>query len=119
FSSRCLLLSHVFFFQAEDGIRDFHVTGVQTCALPIFSQAAASVLMELVAAGQLDAESILAMDGTDMMDILGRELVASRPKCATQIGRASCRERVKYTEVCVYLEECVNVRLTVAGKGWQ
>src|SRR5690606_41036056 len=25
----------LFFFQAEDGIRDFHVTGVQTCALPI------------------------------------------------------------------------------------
>src|SRR5690606_18599272 len=24
-----------FFFQAADGIRDFHVTGVQTCALPI------------------------------------------------------------------------------------
>src|SRR5690606_11246009 len=28
-----------FFFQAEDGIRDFHVTGVQTCALPIFEHA--------------------------------------------------------------------------------
>src|SRR5690606_39423598 len=28
----------VFFFQAEDGIRDFHVTGVQTCALPISSE---------------------------------------------------------------------------------
>src|SRR5690606_39553125 len=27
-----------FFFQAEDGIRDFHVTGVQTCALPIFTR---------------------------------------------------------------------------------
>src|SRR6266700_5477731 len=26
----------IFFFQAEDGIRRFHVTGVQTCALPIF-----------------------------------------------------------------------------------
>src|SRR5690606_40132897 len=26
---------NIFFFQAEDGIRDFHVTGVQTCALPI------------------------------------------------------------------------------------
>src|SRR5690606_40229913 len=26
-----------FFFQAEDGIRGFHVTGVQTCALPISS----------------------------------------------------------------------------------
>src|SRR5207253_3509674 len=27
---------YCFFFQAEDGIRDGHVTGVQTCALPIF-----------------------------------------------------------------------------------
>ena len=27
-----------FFFQAEDGIRDWSVTGVQTCALPICSQ---------------------------------------------------------------------------------
>src|SRR5690606_40422206 len=27
-----------FLFQAEDGIRDFHVTGVQTCALPILEQ---------------------------------------------------------------------------------
>src|SRR5256885_5085329 len=25
-----------FFFQAEDGIRDYKVTGVQTCALPIY-----------------------------------------------------------------------------------
>src|SRR5690606_13147396 len=29
-----------FFFQAEDGIRDFHVTGVQTCALPIYAKGA-------------------------------------------------------------------------------
>src|SRR5690606_39351244 len=29
------IMYFVFFFQAEDGIRDFHVTGVQTCALPI------------------------------------------------------------------------------------
>src|SRR5690606_39524137 len=32
----------VFFFQAEDGIRDFHVTGVQTCALPISAIASAA-----------------------------------------------------------------------------
>src|SRR5207253_5202509 len=31
---RCLCV--IFFFQAEDGIRDGHVTGVQTCALPIW-----------------------------------------------------------------------------------
>src|SRR5439155_11587382 len=30
----CFVL-FIFFFQAEDGIRDGHVTGVQTCALPI------------------------------------------------------------------------------------
>src|SRR5258706_14838186 len=29
------LISSFFFFQAEDGIRDWSVTGVQTCALPI------------------------------------------------------------------------------------
>src|SRR3712207_7392844 len=29
---------YVFFFQAEDGIRDIGVTGVQTCALPISKQ---------------------------------------------------------------------------------
>src|SRR2546422_6845537 len=31
------ILASVFFFQAEDGIRDVAVTGVQTCALPIYS----------------------------------------------------------------------------------
>ena len=30
-----LILIFFFFFQAEDGIRDYKVTGVQTCALPI------------------------------------------------------------------------------------
>src|SRR5438067_6471564 len=35
-SSFCLLFCVFFFFQAEDGIRDRNVTGVQTCALPIF-----------------------------------------------------------------------------------
>src|SRR5256885_4567435 len=30
------LIGVFFFFQAEDGIRDYKVTGVQTCALPIF-----------------------------------------------------------------------------------
>src|SRR5690606_18941936 len=37
FSQVLVLCFFVFFFQAEDGIRDFHVTGVQTCALPIWS----------------------------------------------------------------------------------
>src|SRR3712207_7950249 len=34
----------VFFFQAEDGIRDIGVTGVQTCALPILREVIANVV---------------------------------------------------------------------------
>src|SRR5690606_5953186 len=37
--SVCARHFRLFFFQAEDGIRDFHVTGVQTCALPIYRAA--------------------------------------------------------------------------------
>src|SRR5258707_15351558 len=43
-----------FFFQAEDGIRDIGVTGVQTCALPILIEAAAEEL-DLTRFGQLRA----------------------------------------------------------------
>src|SRR5256884_6681066 len=35
----CVSRALFFFFQAEDGIRDVAVTGVQTCALPIYSKA--------------------------------------------------------------------------------
>src|SRR5256885_752418 len=40
---RCLSIDSTlfFFFQAEDGIRDYKVTGVQTCALPIYGCSAA------------------------------------------------------------------------------
>src|SRR5256886_7189747 len=33
----CVCIGFFFFFQAEDGIRDLTVTGVQTCALPIWA----------------------------------------------------------------------------------
>src|SRR2546422_6434401 len=42
-----------FFFQAEDGIRDVAVTGVQTCALPIYEAVA-----EMRRAGALDPLSM-------------------------------------------------------------
>ena len=35
FMIRACIVGGGFFFQAEDGIRDYKVTGVQTCALPI------------------------------------------------------------------------------------
>src|SRR5216683_6738320 len=39
--------SFIFFFQAEDGIRDLIVTGVQTCALPIFIGDVAHLCVQL------------------------------------------------------------------------
>src|SRR5262249_59966700 len=50
-----------FFFQAEDGIRDWSVTGVQTCALPIFQPRGlvitrnAQRLVQLLAIGKAPA----------------------------------------------------------------
>src|SRR5256885_4363545 len=38
-----------FFFQAEDGIRDYKVTGVQTCALPIFYERDLAIHLTLIA----------------------------------------------------------------------
>src|SRR2546430_13249950 len=48
-----------FFFQAEDGIRDLTVTGVQTCALPISCSRARPVLSSIIAsaAGTMGAMS--------------------------------------------------------------
>src|SRR5699024_11623730 len=50
-------LCYQFFFQAEDGIRDRNVTGVQTCALPIFNDATALVLLRTAVAATAGAFS--------------------------------------------------------------
>src|SRR3989339_1027116 len=44
----------IFFFQAEDGIRDLIVTGVQTCALPIWASRLARRLGRRRVLGQLE-----------------------------------------------------------------
>ena len=47
------------------------------------SQASASILMEMINGDRPPLEQILEMDFEDMVDILGRETVSSRPRCAT------------------------------------
>src|SRR5690606_40641620 len=93
------------FFQAEDGIRDFHVTGVQTCALPICLRAASraasegrrspSITSSTYRRASLYTHALAYSLGTP-------SLAASIPMSNTirsqmyppEIGRASCRERV-------------------------
>src|SRR5207245_8458445 len=95
-----------FFFQAEDGIRDATVTGVQTCALPISPRT-------------LELELLLATNDPEAAVASGRELLAAERDADViarakhlvayallrlaqpieEIGRASCRERGEDEEV--------------------
>src|SRR5690625_7153833 len=50
-----------FFFQAEDGIRDGHVTGVQTCALPISYDANHAILELHPGAGGTESQDFASM----------------------------------------------------------
>src|SRR5437764_7740043 len=86
-----------FFFQAEDGIRDTSVTGVQTCALPIFPGRPAARPACGVAGGSLSYGTAVALSAVAALTA-GAAVAAPRPLAAvrgkTKIGRASCRERV-------------------------
>src|SRR2546429_3517146 len=67
--------SILFFFQAEDGIRDVAVTGVQTCALPIFGQ--------VVTGSRNDASFAVALNcgiGSRFFECT-RERVGETPRC--------------------------------------
>src|SRR5688500_19769535 len=79
-----------FFFQAEDGIRDYKVTGVQTCALPISKQ---------LERGTNEAPRVrLPQWVIEVDERLEHPRLAPPilhlPESFEQIGRASCRERV-------------------------
>src|SRR5207245_6804336 len=76
-----------FFFQAEDGIRDATVTGVQTCALPIFTGKLAVQIAKILGAGRVVAagrnEQVLSIlhalgaDSTIRLDKPDEELIAA------------------------------------------
>src|SRR5207245_7058929 len=94
------------FFQAADGIRDATVTGVQTCALPIYSisgfEGGLRCSKEMLASGR-PFTAVLAFDDLTALGVIrGLTDAGLRIPCDcsvvgfddVQIGRASCRERV-------------------------
>src|SRR5256885_5133065 len=90
----------VFFFQAEDGIRDYKVTGVQTCALPI-SSTVGSIIMPACSGEKPRQTCRTSGIRKGMQELPRREnRLPSRPTRrlrtanSSEIGRASCRERV-------------------------
>src|SRR5690606_41972847 len=93
-----VVLCLFFFFQAEDGIRDFHVTGVQTCALPI------SALGKQGHGLLLDCRTLESRYVPFPTQHV-RLVVADTGVRREQIGRASCRERVEMSGGAVSLKE--------------
>src|SRR2546430_13430019 len=95
--SRLLSVFIFFFFQAEDGIRDLTVTGVQTCALPICVQKFDSAAISLASVSGGGANrSVAVLDHwtpQNPSNTVPRAIVGD-PNQNDQIGRASCRDRV-------------------------
>src|SRR2546422_5145012 len=85
-----------FFFQAEDGIRDVAVTGVQTCALPILPDPLAEVRAEFAAGLDKRIDAMQAALGRLQHEFRVEDAQAlyQAAHALTEIGRASCRERV-------------------------
>src|SRR5690348_17967712 len=77
-----------FFFQAEDGIRDGRVTGVQTCALPILIATDMEPYRDFVIDG---VTGFLVKKEKEWRDRL--KLLAGDSEFREKIGRASCRGR--------------------------
>src|SRR5256886_6514472 len=87
-----------FFFQAEDGIRDLTVTGVQTCALPIWISCGATCLHGFDD-GTVVTLTASPAAGSTFAGWSGGGCSGTSTTCqvtmqSNQIGRASCRERV-------------------------
>src|SRR5256885_2678039 len=68
-----------FFFQAEDGIRDYKVTGVQTCALPIWTGRSV-VIADLVHAERRRAYERSDVDGATSVDEVLEALAERCPR---------------------------------------
>src|SRR5688500_20101225 len=81
-----------FCFQAEDGIRVYKVTGVQTCALPISSLTVCATSVRVSVSG-LYCNAITARTAADSASRRTKPHLARRGEKG-KIGRASCRERV-------------------------
>src|SRR5207244_9848215 len=95
------------FFQAEDGIRDDLVTGVQTCALPISSlggpvTVGSGAMMTVASNAGVTIQSGVTLTDNGAVSFASGDVVTFAPytgggqiTVGNEIGRASCRGRVE------------------------
>src|SRR2546430_13474512 len=89
-----------FFFQAEDGIRDLTVTGVQTCALPIYAQLDVDLAIregghvQLGVVGRYgDVEGVAHLAGADEQLLIGSAAGLQVPRSEERRVGKECRSR--------------------------
>src|SRR5207245_3247724 len=92
-----------FFFQAEDGIRDATVTGVQTCGLPIWASACCEAVTgpdgdEVADGDDSDGGDGDGGDGDETVGAGGEAAGWAGADRPDKIGRASCRGRGAQSE---------------------
>src|SRR5699024_11934907 len=101
--------------QAEDGIRDRNVTGVQTCALPIYSGNSSGFIVANLyndpshsITNKLLSLTVIVISVSGSFLIISLNIIAfttvfpcSATSHSIKIGRASCRERVSVSVLCV------------------
>src|SRR5688572_31685235 len=96
-----VLLCFFFFFQAEDGIRDLTVTGVQTCALPIFERSAVRIARAEV--GEILVFHLqhqqLAAVGQLARSVRDEEIKARRDRKSTRLN--SSHSQISYAVFCL------------------
>src|SRR5699024_11602704 len=88
-----------FYVQAEDGIRDRNVTGVQTCALPIFEDPSAQMVQWFYHKSKYlpkgDESSWQNYIKSAARSATTKRTFFAMEKTFMEIGRASCRERAE------------------------
>src|SRR2546428_7770329 len=92
-----------FFFQAEDGIRDLIVTGVQTCALPIFYQ-----IMRLARfyAHESCAQCTQCREGTAWTTKILERILAGQGKTADLDLLLDLADNMTGKTICVLSDSC-------------
>src|SRR6266702_2812425 len=101
-------MSFFFFFQAEGGIRDGHVTGVQTCALPICQPPSIKVLaatpgpVRSSSGVELLARGLKPIGAISTLIVAGGEGVDAAARCdrTLRFVRAIAKRGVRVASVC-------------------
>src|SRR6266511_4826233 len=110
---------YFFFFQAEDGIRDFHVTGVQTCALPISGDRLGDTVIGHAEACCGALEALARSHKTPRAQTI-RAIALELERLANHIGDLGAMAGdVAYQPAAAYLGrlrgECLNLLMTLTG----